>query len=150
MPLHTSRALLALGLAATAAAVAAVTLPVGATPPRKNGKLVFERGKFPATDIFTVDADGSGLTRLTRLRGLERDPSWSPDGSKLAIGRARNPKRGPSDVWAVNADGSGLERLTRHREFSIGSARPWPGRPTGARSCTRPTRVGPTTSGSTS
>jgi TolB protein len=122
---HTSRALLFLGLAAAAAAVAAVTLPVGATPPGKNGKLVFERGKFPATDIFTVDADGSGLTRLTRLRGLERDPTWSPDGSKLAFVRGRNPYRGPYDIWAVNADGSGLERLTRHRQFSIGSALAW-------------------------
>jgi TolB protein len=119
---HTSRALLVLGLAALAAAVAAVTLPAGATPPGKNGKLVFERGKRAASDIFTVDADGSGLTRLTRLRGFEGYSSWSPDGGKLAFVRARNPKRGPWEIWAVNADGSGLERLTRHREFSIAPA----------------------------
>jgi TolB protein len=125
MPSHTSRALLALGLAAAAAATAAVTLPAGATPPGKNGKLVFERGKFPATDIFTVDADGSGLTRLTGLRGLERDSSWSPNGSKMAFVRGRNPYRGPYDIWAVNADGSGLERLTRHREFEFSFGPAW-------------------------
>jgi WD40-like Beta Propeller Repeat len=135
-----------LALPPSRAAVAAVTLPAGATPPGKNGKLVFERGKRAASDIFTVDADGSGLTRLTRLRGFEGYSSWSPDGGKLAFVRARNPKRFPYEIWVVNADGSGLERLTG----IASSASPRPGRRTGARSCMRPTRVGATISDSTS
>jgi TolB protein len=122
MPSSTSRALLVLGLAAPAAAVAAVALPAGATPPGNNGKLVFERPTPDGANLFTVGADGSGLIRLTRLRGTEGDSSWSPDGSKVAFVRARNPERGPYEIWAVNADGSGLKRLTRHRGFSIAPA----------------------------
>jgi Tol biopolymer transport system component len=72
--------------------------------------------------LFTVGADGSGLSRLTGLRGVEGDSSWSPDGSKVAFVRARNPERGPYEIWVVNADGSGLVRLTRHRGFSIAPA----------------------------
>jgi Tol biopolymer transport system component len=102
-----------------AAAVAAVAFPVGATPPGANGKLVFERETRDGANLFTIGADGSGLARLTRLRGLEGDSSWSPDGSKVAFVRARNPERGPYEIWVVNADGSGLERLTRHGGFSI-------------------------------
>jgi TolB protein len=99
-----------------------VALPAGATPPGTNGKLVFERPTRDGANLFTVGADGSGLTRLTGLRGVEGDSSWSPDGSKVAFVRARNPERGPYEIWVVNADGSGLVRLTRHRGFSIAPA----------------------------
>ncbi len=117
-----SRAPLVLSLTALAAAVTAVALPAGATPPGTNGKLVFERETRDGANLFSVGADGSGLTRLTRLRGIEGDSSWSPDGSKVAFTRARNPEGGPFEIWVVNADGSGLVRLTRHRGFSIAPA----------------------------
>jgi TolB protein len=117
-----SRAPLVLTLTALAAVVTAIALPASATPPGSNGKLVFERETRDGANLFTLGADGSGLTRLTRLRGLEGDSSWSPDGSKVAFVRARNPERGPYEIWVVNADGSGLKRLTRHRGFSIAPA----------------------------
>src|SRR5918996_2195251 len=117
-----SRAPLALTLSALAAVVAVVALPAGPTPPGTNGKLVFDRPTRDGANLFTVGADGSGLTRLTGLQGVEGDSSWSPDGSKVAFTRARNPEKGPFEIWVVNADGSGLKRLTRHRGFSIAPA----------------------------
>ena len=117
-----SRAPLVLSLTAVAATVAAVALPAGATPPGTNGKLVFERPTRGGADLFTVSADGSAVTRLTRLQGVEHDASWSPDGSKVAFTRARNPETGPFEIWIVNADGSGLARVTRHRGFTFGPA----------------------------
>jgi Tol biopolymer transport system component len=119
---HTSRALLVLGLIAPAAAVTGIPLQAGATPPGNNGKLLIERETRNGTDMFTIGADGSGLTRLTRRRGEEGDASWSPDGSKVAFVGVRNPEEGPYEIWVVNADGSGLKRLTRHRDFSISPA----------------------------
>jgi TolB protein len=117
-----SRTPLVISLTALAAAITAVALPAGATPPGTSGKLVFERETRDGADLFTVGADGSGLTRLTGLQGVEGDSSWSPDGSKVAFARARNPERGPFEIWVVNADGSGLVRLTRHRGLSIAPA----------------------------
>jgi TolB protein len=117
-----SRAQLVVSLTALAGAVTAAALPAGATPPGTNGKLVFERPTRDGVNLFTVGPDGSGLTRLIRLRGTGGDSSWSPDGSKVAFTRARDPEEGPYEIWAVNADGSGLARLTRHRGFSIAPA----------------------------
>ena len=101
------------------AAIAAIVLPAGATPPGTNGRLLFEREAGSGSNLFSVAADGSASRRLTKLKGIEGDASWSPDGSKIACGRASNPERPPFEIWSMNADGSGLKRLTRHRAFSI-------------------------------
>ncbi len=53
-------------------------------------------------DIYAVNADGSGLTRVTQ--GL--DPSWSPDGSQIAFVRWTT----PWGIYIANAEGSD-ERL---------------------------------------
>jgi Tol biopolymer transport system component len=101
-----------------AALTVALAVPAGATHPGTNGKLVFERPTREGPNLFTVAADGSGLTQLTRLQGGEGDSSWSPDGTKVVFTRATR-ERGPFEIWVVSADGSGLQRLTRHRGFSI-------------------------------
>ena len=108
--------------AAFAAGAAALAVPAGATHPGDNGKLVFERQTESGGNVFSVASDGSGLTRLTKLKGMEGDSSWSPDGSRIAFVRARNPRRGPYEIWSMNADGGGLTQLTRHRGFSIAPA----------------------------
>jgi Tol biopolymer transport system component len=61
-------------------------------------------------DIHVMNADGTGLTNLSRSPGtFELDPTWSPDGSRLAFVRAGDqlPR-----IWTMNADGSGLVALT--------------------------------------
>ena len=65
--------------------------------------------------IYVVNADGSGLRRLTR--NAFEGPSWSPDGRKLIFVRARHENSRPhwrgGDLWVMNADGSGQRNLTR-------------------------------------
>ena len=51
-------------------------------------------------------ADGSAQRRLTR----GNDPSWSPDGRRIALSVYRN--RSGSRIWVIDADGRDLRRLT--------------------------------------
>jgi TolB protein len=71
-------------------------------------------------DIYVMNADGSGLRRLTRNRE-SMWPIWSPNSRQLAFTRVRvssRPGRKPRyvwrpEVWVMNADGSGQRGLAR-------------------------------------
>ena len=58
-----------------------------------------------------MNADGTGVTRLTSTSGYDEQPDWSPDGSKIAFASYRS----GSDflnIYVMNADGTGQTRLT--------------------------------------
>jgi TolB protein len=60
--------------------------------------------------IFTVNADGAGMHRLTDLPTDQFHPAWSPNGTRIAFDAQS--QGGPFEIDVMNADGSGLERLT--------------------------------------
>lgn len=47
-------------------------------------RLAFAARRDGRWDLFAVDRDGHGLTRLTDDAAYDADPAWSPDGSALA------------------------------------------------------------------
>jgi DNA-binding CsgD family transcriptional regulator len=65
-----------------------------------------------ASDIFTVNDDGSQLTRLTNDPANDALPAWSPDGARIAFVRA---PVGTTSVYGeihvMNADGSNQVKL---------------------------------------
>jgi len=65
----------------------------------------------PNGGIKVTAADRSA-TRTVTISGGDWDPTWSPDGTRLAFesDRAKAVDRG--DIFVVNADGSGLVQLT--------------------------------------
>jgi TolB protein len=93
----------------------AVILPVllaacspGATQ-QPAGQLVFEREIDENTDIYVMNIDGTGLTRLTDSDGWDGTPSWSPDGKQIAFASER---LGSPAIFLMDADGSNQRPLT--------------------------------------
>jgi TolB protein len=86
-----------------------------ATPPGKNGRIAFRRW-FDAAHttgaVFTIDADGSGETQITRPPKLTVDdqPDWAPGGSLITFSRCR--VEAACSVYTVRPDGSRLSRIS--------------------------------------
>ena len=56
-----------------------------------------------------MNADGSGVRRLTDNPEWDGSPAWSPGGRQIAFSSNRD---GDSDIYVMNADGSGVRQLT--------------------------------------
>jgi TolB protein len=56
-------------------------------------------------DVFVMNADGSGVRRLTDSRGRSGDASWSPNGSSIAFDADRGKPSGLSAIYVMNAAG---------------------------------------------
>jgi Tol biopolymer transport system component len=72
---------------------------------------------LPGDAVFVVNADGTGLRRVTPASVMAIGPSWSPDGTRLAFTES-NPGGASAtdfkaDIDTINLDGTGLARLTR-------------------------------------
>lgn len=64
-------------------------------------------------DIYTANADGTGLVRVTRMPGPEFDPAWSPDGSRIVYRDSRRGINHDDEIFVMNADGTGRRNLTK-------------------------------------
>ena len=74
-------------------------------------KVAFSSNRDGNWEIYVMNADGSGTTRLTVNRSADdAAPTWSPDGSKIAFHSDRD---GNYEVYVMNADGSGQTNLTK-------------------------------------
>jgi len=66
------------------------------------------------SEIYVMNADGSGTRRLTHNVGYDGEPAWSPDGRKIAFQSSRRVGDSKAEIYVMNADGSGKRNLTRN------------------------------------
>jgi CSLREA domain-containing protein len=100
--------------------VNAVTDVAGHTTPAKTvtysvgyRPILFTSGRTGNGDIYALDPDTKAVTRLTTTAGLDEEPSWSPDGSKIVFASARNNVMGNGlDIYVMDPNGQNVTRLT--------------------------------------
>jgi Tol biopolymer transport system component len=79
-----------------------------------------------AADIYVMNADGTGVTRLTNRSGskiypaaADISPAWSPDGTRIAFLSSRAyPTWNQLDIYLMNPDGTNAVRLA---QIGVGS-----------------------------
>jgi Tol biopolymer transport system component len=75
----------------------------------RDGRWLVYQTMVPQEDLFVIHPDGTGLRRLTNDLFKDRQPSWSPDGTRIAFFSNRSDKY---EIWTIRADGSQLEQAT--------------------------------------
>jgi Tol biopolymer transport system component len=101
--------------AASSAAVATTTAP-GIGPidlSSLKGRIAFSGGPPHAEDVFVVDANGAGFARVTSDPAADFDPTWSPDGTRIAY-RHQPGDDLTTDIYVIDTDGSAARDLTRN------------------------------------
>lgn len=68
-------------------------------------------------EIYVMNADGSGQTRLTNWPGYDGGPFFSPDGERI-IWRHFNEDGMLADIYTMRLDGSDIRRLTDFKSMS--------------------------------
>jgi len=89
-----------------------ITLSAQAAAPA--GEIVFQSDREGPTRIFVIDVVTKAVRRVGAAGAwMDEDPSWSPDGSRIAFASTR---AGGSnvDIHVMDADGSQVVRLTDH------------------------------------
>jgi Tol biopolymer transport system component len=82
--------------------------PYLTTPLPGMGELLFPCIQEGDINLFLFDLTTGDARRLTADRDQNTDPSWSPDGKRIAFVK----NRGSSDIYVMDADGANVTQLT--------------------------------------
>jgi Tol biopolymer transport system component len=78
-----------------------------------------DKKPFVNSEIYKVNVNATGLTRLTNNPEMDIDPAWSPDSRRIIFYSNRNFKQQEGtenccgSLYAINSDGSELTQITR-------------------------------------
>jgi Tol biopolymer transport system component len=72
---------------------------------------------YEGSSLYIINADGTGLTPLPTLGGGDYDPSWSPDGRKIAFTSLRD--EGRPKIFVLDLEFNIIDQLSEdnNRDF---------------------------------
>jgi TolB protein len=77
-----------------------------------KGRIAFSGGPPHSENVYVIHADGTGRLRVTSDPAADFDPTWSPDGSRIAY-RHQTGEDTTTDIYVIATDGSGARNLTQ-------------------------------------
>jgi Tol biopolymer transport system component len=72
-------------------------------------RIAFASDRDGDWDVYIMNADGSGLRRMTANPSTDAQPVWLPDGQHIAF---RSDRGGVWSIYIMGVDGSGLRKVT--------------------------------------
>ncbi len=102
-------------LSASATGLTSATSPAFDVVVLGPGRIAFVSNRDGSNDIYSMNADGSGVVRLTFHLASGGEPAWSPDAGKIAFANGIS-------IYAMNADGSGVTALADSVRYPAWSA----------------------------
>jgi len=73
---------------------------------------VFAKDPSVFMDLYSMDADGGNVRRLTTSPGYDGGPFFNADGRRI-VWRRFEPKGHVAEIWTMNRDGSDQRQVTR-------------------------------------
>ena len=64
------------------------------------------------SQIYSINPDGTGLTKVSNDPGNLYEPTVSPDGKKIAVTRNTKPSADGAHIYTMNTNGTGMAQLT--------------------------------------
>lgn len=79
-----------------------------------DGRIVFSSDRGGSWDIYVMNADGTGTSRLTNDIWDNLEPAWSPNGKRIAFSSSRSYAEDDLGyaIYVMNGDGTSVSRLT--------------------------------------
>jgi WD40-like Beta Propeller Repeat len=123
----------ALACAAIAFALLLLSAPAHAAFPGKSAKIAFSSDRDGNFEIYSMNPDGSGVTRLTNDPGADCLAAWSADGRRIAFQSDRG-TAGPTtcprpsqtsnfDLYVMDANGTNPVKVTN--DLAVKSVPTW-------------------------
>lgn len=83
-------------------------------------RVAFKSNRGGSYNLYVMNADGSGLERLTSHGANDHDPTWLPDGQSMVFTSDRDRGNGRNDLYRLRLGDRSVERLTTFFEgFAI-------------------------------